>query len=546
MIVAFVVVAPLLVLGNAFGADFVFHLSSWRDVAQQWHQGVLYPRWAEWANYGFGEPRFIFYPPGSWMLGGALGWILPWEMVPGVFVWLVLTLAGVTMFRLAREWMDANEATCAAVLYVVNPYQLVVVYSRSAYAELFASAVFPLVVLYAVRHARDAGRTVVPLALVFAAAWLTNAPAAVITTYSLMLLLVVLAVIHRSARMLLSGGAAMALGFLLASFYILPAAYEQRWVNITSALSPGLSPGHNFLFTSVGDPEDVAFNLIISTIAAVEIGITGLAVVASNKPGHPLFSKVREFRWMLLALGTVSVALMFPVTSLVWRYLPELRFVQFPWRWLVPLGVVFAFLVAAAMVQARARLAWGVLMVVTLVVLDGWVVRHAWYDPEEGGEVMRTDIARGFEGTDEYEPRGADASSLPPGVEPVVMVAVSEAGDVTERKGLAHVEVESWKAEEKLFRVDTPQPVKVALRLLNYPAWQVEVDGVVAAAESQEDNGQMIISLPSGRHRVRVKFTRTVDRTMGAVLSGIASVFLLCLAAGRRGWGWAGKRSQKA
>ena len=108
------------------------------------------------------------------------------------------------------------------------------------------------------------------------------------------------------------------------------------------------------------------------------------------------------------------------------------------------------------------------------------------------------------------------------------------------------MEVESWKAEEKLFRVDTPQPVKVALRLLNYPAWQAEVDGKVAAAESRDNNGQMMISLPTGRHRVRVKFTRTVDRTMGAVLSGIASVFLLCLATGRRDWGWAGKRSQKA
>jgi hypothetical protein len=92
------------------------------DVARQWRSGVVFPRWAVWANYGYGEPRFIFYPPLSWCLGAWLGLFLPWSMVPAAFIFLCLVLAGASMFRLASAWLSPAGAMAASVLYVANPY----------------------------------------------------------------------------------------------------------------------------------------------------------------------------------------------------------------------------------------------------------------------------------------------------------------------------------------------------------------------------------------------------------------------------------------
>lgn len=148
---ALIVALSLAWHGNSCGHDFDFHIQSWLAVAQQWRQGTLYPHWIEDANYGAGEPRFGFYPPLTWMLGAVLGTVLPWSAAPIAFTLIILTASGVSMNKLAREWLPPNTATIAACAYILNPYALFVAYERTAYGELAAGIWLPLIILYALR-----------------------------------------------------------------------------------------------------------------------------------------------------------------------------------------------------------------------------------------------------------------------------------------------------------------------------------------------------------------------------------------------------------
>lgn len=524
MATALLVVFPFFFLGNPSGHDFEFHVNSWMEVLQQWRQGVIYPHWAQWAHYGYGEARFVFYPPVSWMVGGMLGALLPWQAAPGAYVWLALTLSGCSMFMLARRCLERRDAIFAAALYAANPYYLVIVYWRSAFAELLAGALLPLLLLYVLRAEEEGRRAVLPLSLIVAAAWLTNAPSAVMVNYSLALLVVAVAVERRSPRVLLWGSIAVVLGLALAAFYVLPAAYEERWVNISEVLAPGVRPQDNFLFAIINDPDHNRFNLLVSLVASAELAVLAGAMGWSQKWRRQL-----PAWWAILAWGVAAALLMWSVTLLAWEYLPELRFVQLPWRWLLCLNVAVVLFVAMAWRHWLPRLLICVLMLGVIIGVWHWV-QAPWWDTSADIREMRDDIhsGRGYEGTDEYVPAGADPYEIK-----------QEAARVTlEEEGSARIQVQHWDPESKLFTADTLAPGKLVLRLFNYPAWRVEVNGREVATETREVTGQMMIPVGTGENRVLVTFTRTWDRTIGIMVSAFTAIVLIALLVAKKpGWG---------
>jgi hypothetical protein len=188
----------------------------------------------------------------------------------------------------------------------------------------------------------------------------------------------------------------------------------------------------------------------------------------------------------------------------------------------------------AGALQKRRGWAWFVLLLLLSVPLAHFLVDNTWWDPDEIPTLQAaiTDET-GFDGTDEYDPLGDDHLDLPPDAPPTKILPASPADT---RAPEARVQIDKWTTEDKSLRVDSPRPARLALRLLDYPTWRVEVNGVPIVPGRPDKFAQMVIPLAAGSSTIHVHFARTPDRTLGiliSILSVLLTIALLLVARNR-------------
>jgi hypothetical protein len=578
---AFLAILPLLIKGCSCGHDFDFHILSWMEAARQFTHGNLHPHWAYTAAWNAGEPRFVFYPPLSWTIGAILGLLFPWTWTPIVYTWLALTAAGLAAHYLARDFTTQSAATLAAIVYTVNPYMLFTAYERTAYAELLAAAWIPLLLHAILRKQVTIPSIAIPVALL----WLTNAPAAVMSCYALALLAAIrlfrenrnpqaiatnpgapyldsemwasresaTAPAHPSAsnapsqtplQLTLNTIAGTILGLGIAAFYILPAAYERRYVQIAMAIIPNMRIQDNFLFHRTGDPPHdqvlhTASLIALILVAATIITLTTLRLTNKSRVPHPSQSyreggdampSISHRLLLPITILTIVITLLLtPLTTIIWTHAPELAFLQFPWRLVALLTAVLSLAIALALAPLNLKpisTAALTLVLAAAVTYPAYAVFHQTCEEEDTipARLVLFQSNHGAEPTDEYTPVNADNDTLAH-TNPSYWLA-------SDPNAKAPTNTQPGKAPTHL-TLNSPTPKDLILNLRDYPTWRIMLNGTPIIAHLQRDDGLIALPIPASPSTMDITYTQTLDQTVGDILS-LASLALLLVLARRR------------
>jgi hypothetical protein len=563
--------APELIRGNSCGHDFDVHLVSWLDCLNAWRHGIVYPHWTPSPNYGAGEPRFVFYPPLTWMAGAALGAVFGWRFAPIAFTFLCLAATGLAVRALAREAFDNAVAALAGCAAIFSGFALFTAYERAAFPEFMGGVWLPLLMLFALRDRGGSASPVrgaldgstVPLALALGASWLSNAPLGVMASYLLAALALAAALLRRSWTPVLRASIAAVPGMAATAFYWLPAKLEQSWVDIRQATD---DPGYNFenswLFARHASPVLQMHDAVLRqaswiSVSMIAVAVAALAVCWRRGALSRLQRPAGAGWWIPLAAIPVAVLfLLLPVSRPVWRAVPEMKFLQYPWRWMeaveAPMAIFFAAALWPQSKEPRSRRAqWAAGMLCAAAFLAATLFASVRFFqvcwPEDTVASVLSDYraGTGFEGMYEYEPPASDATLIAMALPDACLVDDANAELGRQDAGTGNLVWDAgqgscsatfaWRRhgdenpEHRELRAAMPHAGFLVLRLLRYPAWGVRVNGQGVTSLPRRDDGLLAVPVPEGPVDVTVDWTITPDVVLSRWISALGALGLFGL-----------------
>ncbi len=521
--------------------------------------GRWFPRWGPDFGFGRGYPFYIFYAPATGYIVQA---IEAWEwggLVASVKVaWLLGFLVGAAgAFRLAKVWWrDDRAAFIASLVYTYTPYKFVDIYVRGAFAEFWALALFPWVVLafhHVVHRPRPA--TVARAALLYALLILTHtATALLFSTLMGVLVLLEVALLAYHARQekrswiaavlapLLASGIALIGGVLNATIFWLPLLAEQRFIDVTqyvpanynfanqfTELRQFLSPFWGFDYAVPGPNDGMSFQLGVVPVLS---GIAALWALTTRTLPRTFAARLV---WALVSLGAVVIvmtALAYPL----WQNIPLAAMVQFPWRALGLSTLLLALISGGATVAlfrgtTRPHGIHPAVAIVALLAIVSTIpyATPRFTPPSEREETLATIV--------DFQRQYPDMAGRLPFQDEVPQSSAMEAQyDANEPLYKFRVITGSPEIQQTYYggstvraTINTTDPATIELQNYDYPGWELTLDGQRLTHRTHPPYGTIAFDVPPGSHTFVASFEDTPLRRTATWISALALLFTLSL-----------------
>lgn len=442
-------------------------------------------RWAARLNHGYGYPVFNFSYPLSLYWGEGFH-LLGFSLVASVKLVFIFSffIAAVLMYFLGCELWGENlpsgrwAGLLAAVFYTYAPYRFFDTYRRGSLGEAMSFIFVPLIFwMIAKLSNRRCWRDVAIGALAYAGLIVSHNILALLFT-PLIIIWLLLKVRLADALALLG------LGLGVACFFWLPALYDKQFTvltqfNVAHFQDHFLSPKQ--LLTQFGPVHFLAVVIMVFFLP---------------KPR-------RQTGFFLLFL-TGTLLLVLPFSLPVWKAIPLLWWVQFPWRLLA----VATFCSAVLAGGIRQRWLAGFLLATVMVVNFKHASPQAVVNQPES-----------FYATNEATTTIKD-EYMPVWVKEKPIQRAEQRAEVVDGQAIIeNLEINSKKVN---LVIQAETPAVIQLNTIYFPGWQVKVDGQLVPLAYDNPQGLMTFNIPRGQHQITVRFTETPLRLSADIVSLIS------------------------
>lgn len=491
-------------------------------------------RWVADMGSGYGFPLFNYYGVFPYYLAAISSYFLGYISAAKLIFILPLVLGGIFMYLLAKEVFGKEAAFVAAVLYLFAPYRALDVYVRGAISEIFAMTLIPLVFYFFLKLIKFSGLVNFLAATFTLAIFLLNHNLMNMLFLPILLIWVIYWLfVRRKYWMIVI--LSITLGFLLASFSIVPAYFEQNLIQAQNLKESEFIPNFRAHFVTVNQ-------LFFSRFWGYGASIWGNKDGLSFQVGWPHWQLaliticlllIQGFRsrslkdiknyllyFIFFAVSIASLLLAHNKSAFLWELVGKLQFVQFPWRFLSISIFSISFLGGAIVLFLKKQYRIYCIVAVTLLTI---FLNFKYFQPENFKyNLSDKDLLKGLEW--EFYQQGSLTDYLPQNAQKPDRIAPK----IPTVMGEAKINDFKKSSDKFEFKIEIGDQSIVDVPIFDFPDWQVFADGLLIEHSNKGEFGTIQIKLGPGSYLINGYLKNTRLRVIANSLS-IAAIGLVLL-----------------
>ena len=524
-----VLLLPLLTLfhpGLPITHDGQDHVARIANFYTSLSEGNIVPRWANNLNWGYGHPVLMFLYPLPSYASSLLHWVglSLVDSVKAVFG-ISYILSALFMFLWLRRFLGKFPAMTGAIIYSFAPYRFVDLFVRGAIGEHVAFVFIPAICYFLLKL--NLGKKInlfyfLGVCVTTAGLILSHNAISVMFFPFVVIYALYLFSINRNKLLFASSVIGVIYGFLLSSFFWIPAFMEGKYtLRDIVTKNEALTRFVDFQSLVYGN-----WNFGGSGVFSVQLGIVPwIFVLAVPICLYLLIKKKREKNNLILFLLSIafliaSIFLMIPASRPIWETFTILQKFQFPWRFL-SISVFSVSLIGALVVysfineQIRKAILIFVIIGSLILTKDFWNVKGFLSKPES----FYSGIYNSTTDTGESAP-----------IWSVRFMEKRPSAEIELVEGKASIKKLSRTTNKRAYEIESDGKSRLRENTLYFPGWRVFVDGKEQSVEFQDPNSRGLITffLNNGKHKVDIIFGNTKLRSAADSIS-LVSLFSLVL-----------------